>query len=392
VKAKAFAEYLIVTVAGMLFFWPPIWRAAWSTDYFRSDFPLHALFAEHMQALGTITVPHFLYEGSAILLRSVFGGSITAAGAWIAVFAAGATVTVVYAWLRKDFGIAPSALCAFACALLAPLSLFTPHHLYFGYIGLTTYFNPTTILLKPLAFAHLACVITLLTSDRHRRSLAVALFLLTVLTGIAKPHYLMCLLPGLAGYCAIRWNEIRKKMGVVLCSIVLPAAILLAWQFAFVFIWGSSDYARSAFLFAPFAGMREHSLHLAPKLLASIALPAAILWYHRRTVLHRAELLLPLLLAIVGLLYSYLLVEAGERGGSMNFIRAGEISLFLLTVFAAVYHIRYLHTRYLDARRPAERKWKFSWGQWAIAMLFLLSLVSGALLYAAEWSQPGRLL
>ncbi len=382
IRWKNVLEYVSVVGIGILIFGPPISAAALSMDICRSDFTTHNLFAAHMRSLGAITLPHFLYESLTLAVSSILLISITKAGFLVAASAAGATLGVLYFAFRITFNFSWSLAFALGSMLLSPISLFTPHHLYFGYIGLTTYFNPTSILLKPLALAHLFLVVQLLSKKSVTTANSIVLTLLTLLTGIARPHYFMCIIPALVIYLMIRWRDIHMVIRPLVWTVFLPGCLLLAWQFFFTFISGSHDYAKSAIILAPLAGMREHSLHLAPKLLASIALTGSLLFYYRREILHTPMLLLPAIAAVIGLAYSYLLVEAGERGGSMNFIRAGEISIFLLTMCATIYH----------ARSLKERKWQWNTANNGITMLYLLSLASGILLYVAETFHRAELL
>jgi hypothetical protein len=367
-------EYVCVMGIGILIFWPPISAAALSMDVFRSDFTTHNVFVAHMKALGTITLPHFLYESLTLAVSSILSISIPKAGLLVAVSGAGATLGVLYFVFRMTFGFGCSLALALGSMLLSPISLFTPHHLYFGYIGLTTYFNPTSLLLKPLALAHLLLVVQLLSKRSVTTARSIVLMLLTLLTGITRPHYFICIIPALIIYLMICWGDLQKVVLPLVWTVFLPGCLLLAWQFFFTFISGSPDYAKSTIIFAPFAGMREHSLNLAPKLFASIMLPGSLLLYYRKEIVRTPMLLLPAIAVVIGLAYSYLFAEAGERGGSMNFIRAGEISVFLLTMCVTIYHVRSMR----------ERKWQWNFANIGITILYLLSLASGIMLYAAE--------
>ena len=91
-------------------------------------------------------------------------------------------------------------------AIAAPVTILTWHEgaLYFGYLNMDSYASPTHALLKPLALVAFFYTCRAFSNRRSVRE-GVVLGAAVILSGLAKPSLLICLLPATAVIGALHW-------------------------------------------------------------------------------------------------------------------------------------------------------------------------------------------
>lgn len=308
------------------------------------DFAVHNERAARLAAGGRLEMPHPLYHSlvvalHALLPRTDFG----TAGLLVVVAAQVLLVLAVYAALRSGLGPGARRSPLAAAALALPLCLVAPIYVltrgrrqrYFGYVYPNTFHSPTMILLRPLALGlFVACAAVL--SDR--RAPAALLATLTVACGLAKPNYLICLVPALLLMAiADRAPGASGRWRALTAYVLAPAVILLALQAWFTL---ATDRMRpSELAWAPLAVIASYVPDrlplIAAKLLLSILFPLTVLLAFPGELRREPALRLAWLAFAIGAVYSYGFVELGPRLADGNFLWCGQVTLFVLFVASA---------------------------------------------------------
>lgn len=351
---------LILSALGVVLFTPMMLR--W-TQMVPSDYEVHNQLATQVvdapQVFFTNT-PHFLYH-VAVALPYGINTRITPALAATLVMVVTylATLLIIYAYLRQQaqaaVNTAPAQLMLAALALglmvLTPISFFTPDTLYFGYYTPHVYHNPTVNMMKPFALVlFIACVPLFYTKARLSWRWLPAYAVLTAACLLAKPSFVIALLPALAvltaivmalalpiiiragwrDYLAVIWHRINWP--ILLGSVVFPATALLYLQ---TITWTSSG----GIAFEPLRTQLEWSIHydetanqlLVPKLLLSAAFPLVVYLLHLRRAARSIAFNLGWLTFGVGVAMTLLLTDysgiaAGDFGWSAQ---GGALVLFV---------------------------------------------------------------
>jgi len=226
------------------------------------------------------------------------------------------------------------AIIALVMLLVSPVTLLTPDNLYFGYIPITVYHNPTVTLLRPFALMLFVAALAIIESrTRQGKILRVVVgTVLSILATLAKPNFTVALLPPLllvAAYQAVKRNW--QTSAALLLGFMLPGAIILYAQMAF--FAGGEGLA-----IAPFAVFNAwldifypgNPLGLLPRLILSILFPAYICVAYRGKAFHNTSLNLAWATFGFGAVYTYFLAEAGARLTDGNWTWSGQITLFVL--------------------------------------------------------------
>jgi hypothetical protein len=217
-----------------------------------------------------------------------------------------------------------------------PIAILFPYdkHLYFGYIAANVYHNPTILLLKAVALLHFVLLCDLLTHKKNARHLYTNIFLLgflTALTIIAKPNYIIALLPALFALLLINRvfrRNITDWFSIVGWGVAFPAFLLLLWQYSFFYGSESTNSIRVGF-FEIFTS-RSPLWMLIPKLIASIAFPISVLIAMGSRLTRQLYFQLSTLIFTVSLIYTYSLVDSVAGASYGNFGWSAQISHFLL--------------------------------------------------------------
>lgn len=336
---------ILALLSGALLIFAPMmyrWRVM-------GDFEPHARIAEQLlQNAGEFfrNVPHFLYHLLTALVH-VMAPVLTVADAGFVVMllAELAVVLILYVWLRSVLAVSSlragllAVVMALLIAIVAPVNLLTPETLYFGYLVPHVYHNPTIILMKP--FALLVFIQGVLAIQGHIRAAwwqVLLTAILTVLCIVAKPSFIIILLPALA--LLTLWRLItRRPVGwlLLLGGIVIPAGAILVYQ---TFAWTSSG----GIALAPLETFLHWSIHydvaanqnLLPRFFLSIAFPLLVLLFYFRRAVRDTMLVLAWVCFSVGAAYTYLLADltAIEAG---DFTWSGQAGTFILFAASAVF-------------------------------------------------------
>lgn len=327
------------------------------------DFPWHNNFVHAMRLSGRLTEPHFLYDalvlGIQLVLekgRLVAFADYRAANYVVAMASLVATALCTFAILKgritswNDWQIAG---VSFLLLFVDPLWILGPgdRQMYLGYIAPSSYHNPTTLLVKPLALLTFFHALRAFESSSGLRTI-VAAFTATALSAIAKPSHLIALLPA-AGLMAVVCLLRRKFVDIRMLALGLfaPAIIVLVAQFAFAYGSGQTKI-----VFAPLLAMRLVSQHLLWKFALSVVFPALVVALYARTAVRDPALQLGGGAFFVAAAYTYLLAESGREVHG-NFGWSSQLALWIVFVFAAVHCGKQLGSR---GRRVA------AWGAFAL--------------------------
>ena len=320
------------------------------------DFPFHIAAAESFAATGAITMPHFLLQ---VVLGGILStGLFEAPRAALAFFAAlyALTAAAICWYVSRGSGTArgwaAGAVLAVAVLAAAPLMPESELDLYLiGYFPPNAYHNPTTLVAKPLLVLTLAAAAhALARNGRPGIGELVLLALPVVLLGFAKPNYLGCLLPVLG--VAFVWKGTAHSTGsrVRIATMCAAAVLTLAATFS---MYRAEEFGfRTALTFAPLAVIGHYSPvdagAITRSLLGSFAFPLAVTALWPRAVWRAGDLGFAWAAAVVGVLISYLVAEAGARMFDGNFLWTGQMAAFVLFVAAA----RFVRARF-DQSPPA---------------------------------------
>lgn len=334
----------------------------------RIDYFQHVELARTMASDFTLRTPHFLFQLLVIAVEKVVG-DFWRAGFVVVIASYVILALVLYFELRRS---APTAL---GLMLASPLSLLAglDGHYYFGYISGAIYHNPTIVLLKPLTILLFVWSARFFLSPFRASVRVITLIAIVVmLSAIAKPSYLICLLPALAVVALLR--VVRRQpvdWRALLLGVVLPSMLLLGWQYLHTYTGNGS---KSSVAFAPFLVARHYSDWLLPKFLLSIAFPLVVTIVFFRRALADIRLGLAWLGAALGAFYFYCLIETGDLTFHGNFGWSGVIAFFVL-FFAATAFL-------LDQwRLHPEEKWPLILS----TAVFCLHVISGMIWYVLSW-------
>jgi hypothetical protein len=285
-------------------------------------------------------------------------------------------------WSRTFGGALLAAALAVSLMVVTPVTMPTwaMRNLYYGYIGVNTYHNPSILALKPFALLVSLFVVAALVQPMRFRSIVaiVSCAILMALSVLAKPNFALCLLPALAiiaGYKLLKRQAVNWPLVVV--GIALPALALLTYQY--LFTYGGDSAQDSDIIFAPLTALslKDRLVLLPPKFFLSILFPLSVYALYFKTARHSVLLNLAWLMFLFGAFQMYFLAETGERLHDGNFFWSGHITLFLLFVASVVFV-----TQQKPISITAIGTWEMSPRFVVIVMIFGLHLVSGFLYYS----------
>jgi hypothetical protein len=389
---------LLVSIA---LFWPVKYPDVKTGTLYGWDYVVHTRFAERMAESRRTETSFFLYEILVIaahLLKPT--SNYLLVGKLVALIFDLVTAVVAYAIVRKSvYEIFPNrkwllALTSLAVALsvilVAPVSVLTwgSHNLLFGYIGINTTHNPTYLLLKPLALLLFLNSLEIFTYQPGSGS-RIRFFLtglLTILATLAKPNYIICLLPALS-LLAFYWSLKKRSLDWqrLILGVILPAVIILGWQYLATYTTDRVLRAEGGIVFAPLAVYARDSGMLLPKFFLSILFPLTVYAMYYKDASKDTSLNLAWLNFIFGAFYTYMLAETGLRFQDGNFKWSGQVTLFILFLISVVFFLRQ-NSGWLSGRVFRKSGYALSIG----AITFGLHLASGVLFYYLQLTQPAN--
>ncbi len=238
---------------------------------------------------------------------------------------------------------------------------------YFGYVGITSYHNPTNNVLKPLALLLIPWAVRWAEGKRLAPAEILLMALLVLASTLIKPNFLICLLPavGIQSLARLIRRESIDWRGLVL-GLGIPSVLVLGYEYL------QAGFADSGgIILLPFAVMKNFSGWLGLKALLSVWFPLLVTILYWLQARKDAGLVLGWLAFAFGAGYTYLLAEGGNRIFHGNFVWSGEIALFCLFVLSALFFFRQ------RAGGRADKKWLA-----ALLAGFLLHILAGIIYYA----------
>ncbi|PHR30076.1 MAG: hypothetical protein COA36_01450 [Desulfotalea sp.] len=354
-------------------------------SYNVSDFITHARVAERMLVGGPMP-PHFLYQYLLIGLHKISGLSFFQSTYVVVFLMVFFTFLVAYRGLRGTKHEVIYLVLATTFLLVShPIPIVFPYdrHLLYGYIASNVYHNPSILLLKLIAITHFLLLCRLLKEERwsSRSWLDIALIaVLTAVSTIAKPNYVIVLLPGLCILLYLnRKNHCFFKRGAVVSvvSAIVPAIAILVWQYI-AFYTGHSGNTIGVSLLEVFY-INSSGWTLVPKLVGSIAFPLALLAVTREKIIQDIEFQLSSAMFVISLFFAYVLVDnvAGRGTGAGNFWWSAQIAHFLLLFVCIKFYLKVI----------ADTIFRSSARQWVLYVpgyVGVIQFISGLIWYSSN--------
>ena len=311
------------------------------------DYAVHVDMGEALYHLR-VSEPHFLYHLLIAILYAIhLAPSFLAAARWILVAASAAAALLVYGgiwWAVRDdrrWGSSPVVFFATLAVMLAqPIGRFDWYEI--GYLWNEPFMIPTYTLLAPFALAGFFLTVAYLFSKREAGwSMSILFFAVTAGGALAKPSFLICLLPAAMLLAAWRlWRGLPVARRTLLAGLVLPALLVLGGQFLLTYgaIRGVVGY-QDSLVWAPLRVMSHWASGLGIKFLLSTLFPLAVLLVNGRAALRDGQMQLAWLTFGAGSAYAYLLSER-VRATDGNFLWSAYITLFILFVASVIFMLR----------------------------------------------------
>jgi hypothetical protein len=367
------------------------------------DFEAHNLLASYVATNPDdlfSDIPHFLYHvltGVPYALVPSIG--VATWGAMVMVASYLLTGAVLLYAIRQRvqklswWALLGSVGIVLALMVAVPINLFTPENLYFGYFSNNVYHNPTVNLMKPFAillFLGLARLYDASWQPRHVGARVVGYALLSITSLMAKPSFIIAILPALGLLTLYRMLRRQTIHWVVLLGgVVIPTGALLFYQ---IFVMTGAGTG-GAIRIEPLRVFFEWTLHyeqyanvgLIEKLLLSIAFPLLVYGlYWRKTTRHLLFNLAWMMLG-VALAYSYLLVDDTQIAAG-DFIWSAQTAVVMLFVVATLTLVT--ENRALFETRPTLNSLRQHGRLWLSLALLGVHLVAGIHWYYMHITEP----
>jgi len=366
-----------------------------------SDFDAHNRMVEFLINDHIIKVPHFLLHLlSAIAYFLTFKQSVTLST--IAIHAISYIILTYFTYVfickqldgkygqKNYFYISILAICVVIASPIAFLAIFD-EHLYFGYIALSTYHNPTIALLKPIAIVNFYLVTQIFSEENSNRNNITVIALTTVLAALAKPNYILCAIPALImvySYRIIRRRQINHIQ--FFAGLIIPAIIIISWQYYKSNTDAQLYSSESKIIIAPFEVYKASSSMLFEKFILSVSFPLSICIFHWKEVKQDVYLKMAWLLFAFGTIHTYFLAESGKRMFHGNFAWSGQITLFILFFVSALFFVRQ-NAGYFIAGNCNDKAAAISKGTTVCSVIFILHVLAGIFWYYCNFTGPRTL-
>jgi len=380
---------IAVLLTGLLFGWA-FWNLA-SVWRPHSDFSDHCAWVEELAEQGHL-LPHPLYHVLCAAAWRLTGTSLTTI-CYVTVpllLCIAATALTFRTLLRGTGGWIAGrgiwlGLIAVGLALVSPLNLWSWPRLYLGYLNPTVFHNPTYLALKPFALLLFSLLAMPQPGEASSTAQKWRLIFATTACLLAKPNFVLALLPVLPVFWLweIRSGR-RPAIALHIVGVILPAVIILLWQYSFCY-HTATQQSQSSIILYPFGVARCFSDHLLLKLLSSIAFPLVVISIYKQDALHDIPLRLGWLTFASALLMYYLLAERGPRFFHGNFVWGTYACNFILFVASAMFLLN-RPDRDSQARNGRDIKPALCWS------VGIMHLVCGVVFYvctlqARSWAE-----
>jgi hypothetical protein len=286
----------------------------------------------------SVALPHPVYHLLWMFLNGILGG-LNLALPGLTIYLACYALVGMLSYRLVTEQLAPVLkgwqcwLVALLIALIqfaAPIALFTlgEQNLYLGYIHISTYHNPTTILLRPLALIQFLFVLQFLRSNPPGIPTLIGLTVLSLIAAYAKPSYALTLLPMLFVLICVRALRRQSLQWGIPLALGLPSAVALVWQTLVV-----SD-TRGGIGFDPFSVLLMYSPDVGTvllKIVMSSLFPLAIVLLFPRRALDDSAIVLGWGIYLIAVTQVILLTETYQADAG-NFFWGPYIALLILFI------------------------------------------------------------
>ncbi len=388
-----------------LFFGALTWALIFVPNGPINEYGNHIRFAIRIAEEERVVVPHFLFQILTIIHHSLLGffqvssHQITVSGvpitySWglaglIVMIEVYVGIALVLAcWLRSRFNLPNERrfdnlayLVAFGLSISTPLFILAlyDNYFYLGYITPSTiYIIPTQILLK-LPSLWLFLLTPMLFHDGTTKRSMLFLAFLALSSGLAKPSWLLVMLPALSFIALVHIVIGRYINWWALAVVVLSSITVLAWQFYFKFVDPTSPiYSSKIVITAPFEVWRYYSDFVFIKIILSVVFPLYVTICFWKQAFNDFYVRYAWLLFLVGLVFTGFLGESEPYLYAGNFIWCGQIACFMLFVATAGFFFSKVFI-------PIEKR---QLGAWIGSALFGAHVVFGLVYYLRSFTLP----
>lgn len=358
--------------------------------------------------------PHFLYHTATALIFVIIPDiDIATAGAWVMILSYLSLMLIIYWQMRRTTQLPPTLpilLITFGLTvglmIIAPINIFTPENLYFGYLTPHVYHNPTINIMKPFSVLLFFMSLRLF----HQKEpltwgWIIPFALLTFLSLVAKPSFIMAFIPALGLltlaltlrpiYRGLAEGQSLKRIvtnisqrqlinwPVLLGGIILPSVAILYYQTT---TWTSSG----GIGIDPFRVFFEWTLHydknadqqILFKFIMSSAFPLTVYLLHLRSSYRSLMFNLVWLMFLVSVAYAYLLVDYTVIAAG-DFTWSSQIAALILHIVAAIFLLNHYGAR-LSEEHLKPLQWAFLI---CCVAIFALHVISGIYWYHLHLTQ-----
>jgi len=319
------------------------------------DFPSHIAWAQELAENHSVLRPNILYQQLVVAVKTLIpfhlinrfsNDALEYYHAWYYRLPAFLVTLASYLWtallLKQRFaglissemkhGQTLSWVATLICMIVAPILLFTiGDRLIVGYIKPNVWHNPTYSLLKPFALWIYFFVI-----DHWKQPLSftqwMALAVMTGLSVMAKPNFILSFLPALILLLVIRTRSLKKLPWGILSAMLVPAAMTLLYQYIVMY----SMNAENQIYLIPFKAALYSAgnwVNLVVFYLLSVLLPLLVSLFSYKIVADKLEFALVWMNFGIAFLTWILFVELPHMS-SLDFMWGPNLGLFLLFVYS----------------------------------------------------------
>ena len=305
-----------------------------------SDFIGHALAAEKIFSGEGSIPPHFIWQILLyiphIILKITYIES-----SYIIIF-----ITVFFTSQLAFTLLSDDKKVKYSYILVSILLLFITHpivitflvdkHLYYGFFSQNVYHNPSILLLKLVALLHFVTLLKFTNSQEFKLQECLGLVVLTVLSAVVKPNYLIVIIPAVAVFSLFN----MKKARFYLFSVILPGTTILILQG--LYFYNPESNNKISFSVFEIYLYNSSIWLLIPKLVLSIAFPISLGIVFKNKFLNSAGFKLIGLMFLFALLYAYFLVDTinGRGSASGNFWWSVQVSSFLMYFYCIKFYLK----------------------------------------------------
>lgn len=300
-----------------------------------------------------------------------------------AVLAVSFGLRIAVTWLMLSFagiGIGGRVVGTITASVAGPILLSSSEQFYFGKLTPVVWHNSTTILAAPFALLLFVSTCWVLSRRLNSWTSQTVQAVLVVLSALAKPNYLLALVPAVAVWCLIQvvqtprpWRLAKlKELGVRAAPTFSVAAAVLLIQYWLTYGGPGLQIEgqRVSNVWRPFALWEiwhsDYGIDPLWCLFASVVTPLVLTILVWRIRLYRLPLTIAWSAVAVGLLEFSLLAESLEDGSTLfhgNWIWGAQSAMTVLFVVTLATYMREFS--------------RLTWLKWVGFLLVAYQVVSG---------------